>query len=183
MDTAPDVTVCLRNSIVATPGSVERAKMLARNMFASAGFKIVWRSPGSDTPPGIVVDVTLDSGETAEEDSSALAEAFPFAGSTGHITINYSRVRTSAGISRELEPLLLAHVLVHEITHVLQCLDRHADTGVMKAHWSSEDYYEMRWKPLPFTPEDIELLRLGMRVLRARPGNQIASSVNLTHGQ
>ena len=66
MDAAPDVTVCLRNSIVATPGSVERAKMLARNMFAAAGINIVWRSPGSETSSGIVVDVTLDSGEPAD---------------------------------------------------------------------------------------------------------------------
>jgi hypothetical protein len=38
----------------------------------------------------------------------------------------------------------------------------------MKSHWSSEDYYDMRWKPLTFTSQDIDLIRLGMQVLNAR---------------
>jgi len=160
---------------VATPGSVERAKLLAKNMFAAIGINVVWRPQDADPQPGLNIDVILECHESDEQESGALAQAYPFAGVTGHINIRYDRVRSSAGLARDLEPLLLAHVLVHEMTHVLQCLDRHAETGVMKAHWSAEDYFEMRWKPLAFTPEDIELLRLGMQVLRARPANHGAA--------
>jgi hypothetical protein len=163
-----EVTVCLRNTVVSTPGAIERAKLVAKNMFASIGVNIHWRAPGSEHGPGIDVEVLLTGEESRDDNSGPLAEAFPFAGKTGHITIRYDRVRNSAGMCRELEPTLLGHVLVHEITHVLQCLDRHTDTGIMKSHWSSEDYYDMRWKPLTFTSQDIDLIRLGMQVLNAR---------------
>ena len=166
-----DVTVSLSNSIVATPGTVERAKQVATAMFASIGVSLHWRGSGSESQVGLSVDVSLVAGEPGDDEAGPLAEAYPFAGSTGHITIRYDRVHNSAGISRDLEPLLLAHVLVHELTHVLQCLDRHAESGVMKAHWTAEDYFDMRWKPLAFTSEDIDLIRLGMRVLRARAAN------------
>jgi len=173
-DVMSDVVVCLHNSVVAGPGVVERAKQVARNMFASVGVNIIW--PGSGPEPqqaSLSVDVLLTSAEPGDDDTGPLAEAYPFAGSTGHVTVKYDRVRTSAGPARDLEPVLLAHVLVHEITHILQCLDRHAETGIMKAHWTAEDYYEMRWKPLTFTPEDVELLRLGMQVLQSRAGNLV----------
>ena len=35
--------------------------------------------------------------------------------------------------------MLLAHVLVHEITHVLEGVDRHTGQGVMKARWTEDD--------------------------------------------
>ena len=58
--------------------------------------------------------------------------------------------------------MILAHVLVHEITHILQGIDRHSESGVMKASWTNQDYKAMAWKPLPFTPQDTRLLQLGL---------------------
>ena len=57
---------------------------------------------------------------------------------------------------------LLAHVIVHEITHVVQGVCRHSDTGLMKAHWTIRDLVEMRYKALPFTEEDLMLLYRGL---------------------
>jgi hypothetical protein len=167
-----DVFVHLHNAGVATPGTVERAKLIATSMFATIGINLHWRLSEPEQL-GPLVDITLAAGESSREDENEpLAEAYPFAGSTGHITVRYERVRSSAGISRDLEAILLGHVMVHEITHILQCLDRHSETGVMKARWSSDDYCEMRWKPLTFTPEDIELIHLGMKALRSRAETQ-----------
>ena len=55
-----------------------------------------------------------------------------------------------------------AHVLVHEITHLLQGIDRHSDTGVMKAHWTGRDFVDMRSSPLPFTGYDVDLIYAGL---------------------
>jgi len=65
-------------------------------------------------------------------------------------------------------PALLAHVLVHEITHVLEGVDRHSETGVMKALWTEADYVQMRAKPLPFTDWDIQLIHKGLESRGAR---------------
>jgi len=54
------------------------------------------------------------------------------------ITVFYDRIQSLArGPNRQ--SALLAYVLVHEITHVVQGVNRHSQTGVMKAHWSTED--------------------------------------------
>lgn len=147
-DVAPDVTVNLHNSIVAAPGTVERAKQVATKMFASIGINIQWRSSDSEPQQGLSIDVSLTSDHAV--------------GATGYITVPDDRVHNWIGGAQDLEPVLLAHVLVHEMTHVLQRLDRHSDSGVMKSHWTPEDYFDMSWKPLTFTQEDIELIHLGM---------------------
>ena len=85
----------------------------------------------------------------------ALGSSLPFEGV--HVSIFYDRIRQ---MNREdLPTLLLAHAMVHEITHMLQGVERHSATGVMKARWDWDDYFEMKNHPLPFTPEDIQMIR------------------------
>jgi len=77
-------------------------------------------------------------------------------------------------------PHLLAHVLVHEITHILEGVARHSETGVMKAHWTSEDYRKMGGHHLPFAPEDVELIQLGMKsrlAMKTQTGRLQAAAV------
>jgi hypothetical protein len=57
---------------------------------------------------------------------------------------------------------VLAHVMVHEITHILQGVSRHSESGIMKARWTNNDYQEMMFQPLPFAPEDVKLVQLGL---------------------
>ena len=64
-------------------------------------------------------------------------------------------------LRREVESLL-AHVLVHEIVHILQGCTRHSDRGVMKAHWNGVDFAQMLWGELPIAQEDIDLVHAGI---------------------
>jgi len=59
---------------------------------------------------------------------------------------------------------VLAHVMVHEIAHVLQGVCRHSDSGIMKAEWSPRELREMSFKALPFAREDVGLIYLGLAV-------------------
>jgi hypothetical protein len=52
--------------------------------------------------------------------------------------------------------------MTHEITHLLQGISRHSATGVMKARWGTKDVVDMANNPLPFTPEDIDLIQCGL---------------------
>lgn len=160
--TPPDVTAYMRCEVVALPGTVARGKQIAKQILGSIGVNMAWAADASIPNPGVLMKIELEPGP---EDGETLGETTPFA--SGHlIRVNYGAVRRSAGISRQLEPIILGHVLVHEITHVLQGVDRHSEKGMMKARWTPEDYCEMEWKPLEFTPEDIILIRLGLDVLR-----------------
>jgi hypothetical protein len=71
-------------------------------------------------------------------------------------------------LNRNGGPSVLAHVLVHEITHVLEGIDRHSATGIMKDRWDDNDYFEMRRKPLRFAQKDVDLIYDGLKVRQAR---------------
>ena len=62
--------------------------------------------------------------------------------------------------------MLLAHVLAHEISHILQGTDQHSARGVMKALWDINDYLRMARHPLPFTDLDIQLIYRGLGAAR-----------------
>ena len=82
--------------------------------------------------------------------SGVLGYAMPY---RRHIIIFFDRIETMQ------DPwTVLGHVMVHEITHIIQGVARHSDTGLMKPHWSNDDLRAMRYKPLPFTQEDLILL-------------------------
>ena len=65
----------------------------------------------------------------------ALAFATPY--DRTHITVFYDRVELA--VHANTVPALLAHVLAHEIAHVLQSIKRHSEEGIMKARWDAHD--------------------------------------------
>jgi hypothetical protein len=84
-----------------------------------------------------------------------------------HITIFFDRIETM-----EDPWTVLGHVMVHEITHIVQGVSRHSHTGLMKPHWNSHDLAQMRYKPLPFTREDLLLLYAGLAMWRESTDTQ-----------
>ena len=78
--------------------------------------------------------------------------------------------RVLSGRDPHFANTVLAHILVHEITHVLERVARHSDSGIMKAVWSPADYQQMKLHPLPFSPEDIDLIHeaIGKRIPPAK---------------
>jgi hypothetical protein len=65
-------------------------------------------------------------------------------------------------------------MLVHEITHILQGVSRHSDSGIMKARWEEDDYSHMDTKPLVFTKTHIVLIH---QALNARASHQAAGTL------
>ncbi len=171
---ADEVTVYVQGFSVVPAPVLNRAQVLAKEIFAGVGVKIDWRrgQPSrskSRSEKPIVVEMTDDTPSALKAD--ALAFARPYEGV--HIDVFYDRVR--AATEPELTPNVLAHVLVHEITHILQGTCRHSDTGIMKARWAHTDYMEMGLKPLPFTEEDVQLIRFGLAG-RANTGTLAATA-------
>ena len=165
----PDVTVYL------DPRGVDSAVMhdaqsLAGSMFAAIGVRVKWaaesRVPPSPAGASAVVHLRMVEQPQAGCEAPALGCAFPYADGAKAIDILYPRLKTICKSQSGLESKLLAHVMVHEIAHVLQGVSRHSETGVMKAHWTGDDYGAMRWKALPFTAHDVELIRAGIQRLR-----------------
>ena len=90
--------------------------------------------------------------------SGVLGSAMPY---RRHIIIFFDRIETMQDPST-----VLGHVMAHEITHIIQGFPRHSDTGLMKPHWSGHDLTQMRYRPLPFTQEDLILLYSSLSMRR-----------------
>jgi hypothetical protein len=163
-----EVTVCMENS--GEVRMVPLAQMTATKMFGGIGVKIHWRARTTDCPSeGIVISLSERTPATLKP--GALAYAKPYEGT--HIVLFYDRIVQFYGSVR-VAPLL-SHVLVHEITHILQGTVRHSENGVMKAHWTWIDYAQMACKPMRFDRDDVDLVHAGLRVRARRamlaPGN------------
>jgi hypothetical protein len=158
------VTVCMESG----PGDFGRARMMTASLFARIGVTLEWyewsRCPSEALRIGL-------SDKTPEDlRPGALAYAVPFEGT--HIRVFWDRVQAGACGSRVTA--LLAYVLAHEITHMLQGCTRHSATGVMKAQWDPADVERMARMELPFTADDIDLIYGGMdqRDAGKRPAKQ-----------
>jgi len=137
-----------------------QAESRAAAMFSSSGIRVEWhgRVPDFGQLSRGAITISIAAKTPAVFLPSALAFTRLF--ERVHITVFWDRIQQTP---RSASPVIvLTHVLVHEITHVLQGVDRHSDRGVMKAHWTDKDYGAMALKPLPFTPEDVLLIQLGL---------------------
>jgi hypothetical protein len=160
-----EVTICVKRGIII--GS-DLAQSIAGKMFEDIGIKIDWLEEHNCPAGGKgFIHISYDTGLPEERFPGAMAFAMPYEGV--HIHVFVDRLRKS--LHPRTFPYMLAHVLAHEITHILQGINRHSKTGVMKAKWSYEDIREMSWKPLPFAEEDIRLIHLGMDAWATRSAN------------
>jgi hypothetical protein len=141
---------------------LEPAKAIASKMFASIGVTTRWHGGWHMCPAG-ALQVWLDGDTPVKFFPGALAYARPYEGTQIHVFLD----RVINEPNSEFRPILLAHVLAHEITHILEGVSSHSDTGLMKAHWGNRDFSEMAWRPLPFAAQDVELIHAGLAKRRA----------------
>lgn len=138
------------------------AQASAASMFESIGVQVLWDRTEEPASDGVHIRIEISTRSPRDSRPGALAFAHPYGGYTRSITVFYDRIRDNAAGSITMEHALFAHVLVHEMSHVLQGVNRHSDQGVMKARWGSRDYSQMLWKRMPFTPYDVNLIRAGL---------------------
>src|ERR1700730_4079554 len=151
------LTVYMRDNARVPPEVRAPALDLANKMFATIGIRLDWRS---GEPPrtlsGRPIGIELATDTPANLLPGALGSAMPYEGV--HIRVFYDRIQSDVAP----RSALLAHVLVHEIAHILQESDQHSESGVMKAVWTHPDYVRMRTEALSFPPGDVKLIQLGV---------------------
>jgi len=165
------LTVYVENRAQTSNAILFHAESLATRMFAEIGVALEWRSgtpSRASTGPVILMQLVVDT--PGKYRPGALAYSLPFEGV--HTTLFYDRIEEGPVVSTAS---VLAHVMVHEITHLVQGIDLHSDSGVMKAHWSERDLVDMAVKPLAFTPLDVQLINSGLRSRAARQAALVAA--------
>jgi Zn-dependent protease with chaperone function len=176
---AGKVRACVNSGTHVSFSDLALAEAIASRMFATAGVALEWRSAGSaacrnsDQARTVVLD--FHSHTAPSEHPGALAFALPYQGS--RIVVLFDRIASSAVGPRQVSAVL-AHVMAHEITHLLEGVSWHSETGVMKAHWDGHDLSQMGYKPLLFDAEDIYLIQHALSVIAvgATPGIPASTS-------
>jgi hypothetical protein len=157
----PVVAICLEEPLepkyALAPGTTNA-------IFAAIGIKLEWH--GYQHCPAGGIRISLATSTPADFHPGALAYAMPHEGT--HIVVLFDRIR--ANIEEHKILVVLGHVYAHEITHILQGCSRHSESGLMKAHWDAHELSQMAWHPLPFTADDILLIRLGVKYRAASAG-------------
>jgi hypothetical protein len=167
-----EVTICIESGITGESGLAQK---MAIGMFADIGVMVEFYEEGKcPAKEQGMIHIHLDTGVPAERFPGALAYAMPYEGI--HIEMFADRIRKMIGPQKM--HVLLAHVLVHEITHILQGVHRHSEKGIMKAKWEQEDFQKMCWKPLSFTEKDIKLIHLGLEMQRSKAKGDKISTEN-----
>jgi hypothetical protein len=160
--------VYLAGSELIPPRVLWLAEGSASRMLAGAGVRLNWHHTlpreGSSRPESTMI-VHIQNDTNVDLQGGAFASAQVYQGSA--ITLIYSRLKWAEPIAI-LGPRILAHTLVHEIAHNLEGVARHSQSGVMKARWTASDYNEMSRHPLQFEQIDLELIKAGLDLRRAR---------------
>jgi hypothetical protein len=149
-------TIACMEVLPAYERSLVAARGRAAGMFARAGVKVQFRR-SDRCPPGAVY-ISFSEHTPEQRKPGALAYAMPYEGT--HIVVFLDRIAASVNIDRF--DALLAHVLAHEITHILQGVTCHSDSGLMKARWGRREFQAMVNAPLPFTRADIQMIKQGI---------------------
>jgi len=160
---------------------LRRAETITSAMFREIGIEVSWRrgtvQETADHACGAPIVLRVEaSGARPSAPEGPLAYATPFAESDACIHIFMDRVLRGRNV--EFSTVVLAHVMTHEITHMLQQINRHSPDGIMKARWDAQDYWRMSSHPLTFAPIDVELIHLGIAKRTQRTTTELAATLS-----
>jgi len=155
------IPVCVEPGNESVWTNIQQAQWIASRMFVPAGITLEWRKLSECPDDGIKISFSSATKET--DHPGALAYALPYEGT--HIVLFLDRISVAG--KKQLSSLL-AHVMVHEITHIVEGIPHHSTAGIMKAVFDWDDVRRMSYEPLVFAPEDLNLIQEGLRLRRAR---------------
>jgi hypothetical protein len=161
-----DVTLWTSGQVIVDNVVQCAANYQAARIFSRIGVSLEWTKERPAALDGPGIEVRYATGVLGHPESLAFSTPFE---SRPVITVLYDRILASTErVTRDLRATLLAHVLAHEIGHILMRTDAHSSQGLMKAHWTSSDFARMFYRPLPFLPVDEDAIRRGLAELDVR---------------
>ena len=158
------VNVYINQGVALPIGVLSDATEQAAAMFREVGVDIRMRNgvprrdPGAACGAPIVIEFENSTGYGGTAGALACSRPYRRSGTSIHVFID----RVRHGRDPSFITTVVAHVIVHEITHVLEGVARHSDEGIMKAGWSGRDYQQMKLHALSFAPEDVDLIHEGI---------------------
>jgi hypothetical protein len=156
------------------------AKTLVSEIFARIGIALIWHE-GREPEGRPAFGILWAERAPMSVAPGALASARPFCSTGAAITLYEDRLQEFLKRHSDVQNIALAYVLAHELAHVMQGLERHSDSGILKPNWSDTDFRQMRSLKLAFTANDSDLIHLGIeaRTSRRKPSPWAAAPDNV----
>jgi hypothetical protein len=133
---------------------LEHNKAIVSSIFERIGVQIRW-SEGEPGPGSFGIRVVEHAPPSASPEAMASTR---LAG--GAITVFADRVRQRLSRAHPgAAKVALAYVFAHELAHAMQGVGRHSESGILKAHWTNDDFTAMLFNRLAFTEFDLNLIR------------------------
>ncbi len=157
----PAVDLQIRNEAEVPTLVLATCRAEVERIFADSGIAVRW----TETAPRIIVTIVPQALGFDRASSHAMGVALPkVTGSTAQVFFKqvHDFARTyHADLSR-----VLAHVIVHELGHLLLPANAHSATGVMQAEWDNALVRDVVKGSLTFTEAQAEKIR----AFRRSPG-------------
>jgi hypothetical protein len=144
------------------------SRPMVSDVFRKIGVLLTWRKgdvPARRNALGIRTEEHAPASASAE----ALAATELRASTSPGITIYEDRLQAFWIAGSLPAPVAAGYVLAHELTHAIQGVARHSDSGIMKAHWSESDFQQMMFRKLEFAPVDVDLIHRGLAAMTTTP--------------
>ncbi|HLK19726.1 MAG TPA: hypothetical protein VKT81_12260 [Bryobacteraceae bacterium] len=152
----PVVFACLQSETFVAGGVLNSGEQTAAQIFSNIGVDLRWSCDA--TAPKLIL-IRLAARVPKRFRNGALAFALPFARNGVRITVFYDRLEPIFAEHMEYADSILGHVLAHEIAHVLERVDAHGESGLMRARWDARDFTSMKFNTFHFAPEDAQTIR------------------------
>ncbi len=160
-------TVSVYNDVGVPPAILHRAERQAGNIFARAGFEVVWvNCPQAedalacdriDEPGHLALRIIPDAAISLSDAAFGVAFLSPD-GSGRYSDVFWKRAQDLHAISNLDLSGILGSVIAHEIGHLLLGSNAHAVSGIMRAHWEAEELRRIAMGTLLFTPQQAKLM-------------------------
>jgi hypothetical protein len=174
------ITVGVYNYARVSDATLSRAERKAARVFREAGIELRWvdcpvspaevgKHPGCEGPWGptktTIKILPRFMAARLPQHSGGLGlavlgngEQFP-----SEAYIFFRRVKQEARLGNSYASVVLAHVMAHEIGHLLLCAKGHSHTGIMRATWLRKDLRRAEKGLLVFTRVQADRLRAQVR--------------------
>ncbi len=134
--------------------TLEHNKAIVSSIFQGIGVQIRWTG-GEPSPGSFEIRVVRHAPPSASPEAMAATRLADRA-----ITVFEDRVRQRLGRAHPgAATIALAYVFAHELAHAMQGVGRHSDTGILKAHWTNDDFTAILFNKFTFTEFDATLIR------------------------
>jgi hypothetical protein len=172
----PQFTVLVYDDARVPPPVLERAEQQAGNIFAHSNLAVVWvhcTDPRAEDAlactriyqPGHVALRVIPQPASSIRDG-VFGVAFLAPGGVGkYADVFWQRAEDLHATSNLDLGDILGSVMAHEIGHLLLGSNSHAISGIMRAHWQSNELRQIAMGTLAFLPQQAQLIRKRAQLL------------------